>query len=186
MKNWLENYYIDEDAYLLSKIEHFTKTNIRDVSSFAANQLLRVIKKRVDSSSQGEMKKIIPNPISGPDPIYPKNMSKMKLLDLDPVEMARQLTLMDFKLYSSIRPIECLGKAWSKEDSNGLVATNIKQSIHYCNRLTTLVTGTILKPDEAKKRATMIKYWVQVAEVNILSYTISLYLICNIYRTVVI
>jgi hypothetical protein len=164
LKNWLENYYIEEDAYLLAQIEHFTKTNIRDVSSLAANQLLRVIKKRVDS--QGEMKKILPNPISGPDPIYPKNMSKMKLLDTDPLEMARQLSIMDFKLYSSIRPMECLGKAWSKEDLNGLVATNVKQSIQYCNRLTAFVTESILKPNETKKRATVVKFWVQVAEVN--------------------
>jgi hypothetical protein len=167
MKNWLENYYIDEDEYLLSRFEHFTNTNIRDSSSFAANQLLKLIRKRIELSARGEMKKIVPNPISGPDPIYPKNMLHIQLLETDPLEMARQLSIMDFKLYSSIRPIECLGKAWSREGEDGFVAMNIKQSIQYCNRLTAWVTDSVLSNDEPKKRAIIIKYWVQVAEVSI-------------------
>jgi hypothetical protein len=44
---------------------------------------------------------------------------------------------------------------------------NIKQSIQYCNRLTAWVTDSILSHDEAKKRASVIKYWVQVADVSI-------------------
>lgn len=167
----MENYYIDEDEYLLERIEHFTNTNIRDSSSFAANQLLRIIRKRIES--QGEMKKIIPNPINGPEPKYPKNMTRIQLLDTDPVEMARQLSIMDFKLYSSIRPIECLGKAWSKEDLE--IAANIRQSIQYCNRLTTWVTESILHSDETRKRATVIKFWVQVADVSLVICYLSLY-----------
>ncbi|RCH89733.1 hypothetical protein CU098_005179 [Rhizopus stolonifer] len=164
MKNWLENYYIDEDEPLLGRLEHFTNTNIRDTSSFAANQLLNLIKKRIELSSRGEMKKIIPNAISGPDPIYPKNMANIQLLETDPLEMARQLSILDFKLYSSIRPIELLGKAWSREGADGSVAINIKQSIQYCNQMTAWVTDSILSYEEAKKRAIVIKYWVQVAD----------------------
>ncbi|ORE01478.1 ras GEF [Rhizopus microsporus var. microsporus] len=162
MKNWLENYYIDEDEYLLGRFEHFTKSYIRDSSEFAANQLLKLIKKRIES--RGEIKKIIRNEVEGPAPIRPKNMSNIKLLDTEPLEMARQLSIMDFKLYSSIRPIECLGKAWSRDGDHGLVAVNIKQSIKYCNRLTSWVTESILAHEDPKKRATVIKYWVQVAD----------------------
>ncbi|KAG1439472.1 hypothetical protein G6F56_012285 [Rhizopus delemar] len=162
IKNWLENYYIDEDEPLLGRFEHFTKSYIRDSSEFAAKQILNLIKKRQDSG--GEMKKIVPTTTVGPEPIIPKNMDNIKLSDTDPVEMARQLSVLDFKLYSSIRPIECLGKAWSKDGDRGSVAVNIKQSIRYCNRLTSWVTESILAHDEPKKRATVIKYWVHVAE----------------------
>ncbi|KAG1148339.1 hypothetical protein G6F37_004035 [Rhizopus arrhizus] len=162
MKNWLENYYIDEDEHLLGRFEHFTKSYIRDSSEFAAKQILNLIKKRVEAG--GEMKKIIPNPISGPEPIVPKNMTNVTLLDTDPIEMARQLSILDFKLYSSIRSIECLGKAWSRDGIHGSIAVNIKKSIKYCNRLTAWVTESILSHEEPKKRATIIKHWVQVAD----------------------
>ncbi|KAI8881894.1 ras GEF [Backusella circina FSU 941] len=162
MKNWLENYYIDEDFPLLARFEQFTNGIIRDTFEFAANQLDRLIKKRIESS--GSIKKIVPNKFSGPEPIYPKNITNIQQLhEIEPLEMARQLSIMDFKLYSSIRPIELLGKAWSDHDVNG-IAKNIKASIHYCNRLTSWVTDSILAHDEAKRRAAVIKFWVHVAD----------------------
>lgn len=184
MKNWLENYYIEEDEYLLTRLEYFTNTNIRDSSSFAANQLLKLIRKRIELSAKGEMKKIVQNPISGPDPIIPKSLLNIQLLDTDPLEMARQLSIMDFRLYSSIRPIELLGKAWSREGADAAVAVNIKQSIKYCNRLTAWVSHSILSYDEAKKRATVIKYWAQVADVSFyLSHNNDLHIFISLSHT---
>ncbi|KAI8391076.1 ras guanine nucleotide exchange factor domain-containing protein [Radiomyces spectabilis] len=163
MKTWLENYYNDEDEFILSRLEFFTNTVIRDASPFSADQLNRLIRKRKELDADGGLKKLVPNPIDGPIPIMPKNMTRIRLLETDPIELARQLSIMDFKLYSSIRPIECLSKAWSREDAKGNVATNVKQSIDYCNRLTAWVTGSILVHEEAKKRVVIIKYWAQVA-----------------------
>lgn len=165
MKNWLENYYNDEDEFILNKLQFFANTVICDSSSFSAEQLNRLIRKRRElNDNGGGLKKLIPNTMSGPMPIMPKNIQHIRLLETDPLELARQLTLMDFRLYSSIRPIECLGKAWSTDASNN--AVNVKQSIDYCNQLTSWVTGTILANREAKKRVVVIKYWSQVANVS--------------------
>ncbi|KAF7723367.1 hypothetical protein EC973_002066 [Apophysomyces ossiformis] len=161
IKNWLENYYNDEDAFILSRLQFFTATVIRDASTFASNQLEKLIRKRMELNANGELKKLVANKLAAPTPIMPKNMSRIQLLETDPLELARQLSTMDFKLYSSIQPVECLNKAWSSDD---VVAVNVKQSIDYCNRLTAWVTDTILSSEEAKKRATFIKYWVQVAD----------------------
>ncbi|KAI9314344.1 hypothetical protein BX666DRAFT_1971820 [Dichotomocladium elegans] len=164
MKTWLENYYIEEDEFALSRLEFFTNTVIRDASSFSADQLNRLIRKRKEiDANGGGLKKLVPNSISSPLPILPKDMSNFSLMDIDPVELARQLTLLDYKLYSSIRPTECLNKAWSREDAGGNIATNVKQSIDYCNRLTCWVTDSILSNDESRRRVMVIKYWAQVA-----------------------
>ncbi|KAG0191355.1 hypothetical protein DFQ28_000368 [Apophysomyces sp. BC1034] len=163
MKNWLENYYNDEDEPILTRLEFFTNTVIRDASPFSADQLNRLIRKRKELDANGGLKKLVPAAMTGPNPIMPKNMSRIRLLETDALELARQLSILDFKLYSSIRPIECLGKAWSREDAQGNIATNVKQSIDYCNRLTAWVTGSILVYNEAKKRVGLIKYWAQVA-----------------------
>ncbi|KAI8373371.1 ras guanine nucleotide exchange factor domain-containing protein [Choanephora cucurbitarum] len=161
MKNWLENYYNDEDEFILNKLQVFANTVICDSSSFSAEQLNRLIRKRRElDANGGGLKKLIPNTMNGPMPIMPKNTQQIRLLDTDPLELARQLTILDFKLYSSIKPIECLGKAWSKDSAD---ADNVKQSIDYCNRLTAWVTGSILNNKEAKKRVVVIKHWAQVA-----------------------
>lgn len=165
MKNWLENYYIDEDEFILDQLEFFTTTVIRDASSFSADQLMGLINKRRELDADDQLKKLVPNNMAGPPPIIPKNVTStsISLLDTDPLELARQLSLLDFKLYSSIRPIECLNKAWSRDDTD--LAVHVKQSIDYCNRLTAWVTGSILEHEEAKRRVVVIKHWAQVADV---------------------
>ena len=166
MKNWLENYYNDEDEFILDRLEFFTNTAIRDASAFAADQLDRLIVKRREIDADDGLKKLVPNNTAGPTPIIPKSLAgEFGLLDTDPLELARQLSIMDFKLYSSIRPIECLNKAWSRDDQD--LAVHVKQSIDYCNRLTAWVTGSILKHDEAKRRVTVIKHWAIVADVSV-------------------
>ncbi|KAI8141357.1 ras guanine nucleotide exchange factor domain-containing protein [Fennellomyces sp. T-0311] len=163
MKNWLENYYNDEDEFILDRLEFFTNTVIRDASAFSADQLNRLIVKRREINADDGLKKLVPNNMAGPTPILPKNLSgPFSLLDTDPLELARQLSIMDFKLYSSIRPIECLNKAWSRDDQD--LARHVKQSIDYCNRLTAWVTGSILEHDEAKRRVVVIKHWAIVAD----------------------
>ena len=53
-----------------------------------------------------------------PQPILPKANKKLKLLDIDPIEMARQLTLMESELYQRIRPMECLQRAREGKTDN--------------------------------------------------------------------
>ncbi|OAD80303.1 hypothetical protein PHYBLDRAFT_104965 [Phycomyces blakesleeanus NRRL 1555(-)] len=166
LKNWLELFYNEEDHIILDQLSKFIDTRIRSTLSFSCDQLERLIRKRKESESHGGLKKMtlsLPDP---PEPILPRNRKKFRLLDIEPLEMARQLTIMDFKLYSSIRPVECLDKAWSRDtnDENGSVAVNIRASIEYCNQITAWVSEAILSQSDIKKRSAYIKYWVHVAE----------------------
>lgn len=165
LKIWLEQYYYEEDSVILDRLLFFTNTSIKETLSFSAYQLERLIQKRKEACK--DLKKlIITQQVDSPDPILPRNLKKFRLLDLDPIEMARQLTIMDFKMYSSIKPVECLDKAWSRDSSSNEthVAANIQASIDYCNQVTTWVSDEILSQSEVKKRSTLIKYWVNVAE----------------------
>ena len=66
-------------------------------------------------------------------------MRKLKLLDLDPLEIARQLTLKDCALFGKITVQECLGKAWPKQF--GSDAPNISTMIDLSNAV-----GLLPKP----------------------------------------
>lgn len=50
------------------------------------------------------------------------------------MEISRQLTLIECKLYNKIQPVECLDKAWSKEEG-GDIAANIKAMIVNSNQV---------------------------------------------------
>ena len=167
LKNWLELYYNEDDSGLLDRLLEFTHTNIKKTLKFSNGQLESLIQKRRNAlDNGGGLKKMILTLPDPPEPILPRNRKRYKLLDIDTLEMARQLTIMDFKLYSAIRPIECLDKAWSSQEDDQ-AADNIRASIEYCNQVTSWVSDAILSQNDIKKRSVLIKYWVQVAEVII-------------------
>lgn len=68
-----------------------------------------------------------------PAPIVPKTSKKLKLLDIDPLELARQLTVMEAQLYKKIRPMECLQR--SREQRVGKSTDNIASIIQLSNRV---------------------------------------------------
>lgn len=69
-----------------------------------------------------------------PPPITPKNSKKMKLLDIDSLELARQLTILESQLYQKIRPMECLQRSREqKTDHNDNIAAVIQTSNRVCS-----------------------------------------------------
>ncbi|KAJ3124815.1 hypothetical protein HK098_000855 [Nowakowskiella sp. JEL0407] len=62
-----------------------------------------------------------------PPPILPKSLKRVSLIDLDPTEIARQLTIMEMKRYCAIGVVELLGQEWTKTPS---LAPNVKAMNH--------------------------------------------------------
>ncbi|CAI2173196.1 18774_t:CDS:2, partial [Funneliformis geosporum] len=156
MKTWLEYYYMDdEDAPCLERMREFASTTMNEHMSFASRNLMKLADKRA--------KMIITNSDRPPAPILPKNIKKLKFLDLDPLEIARQLTLIESKLYNKIKPVECLNKAWSKEGEDN-IAVNIKAMIVNSNQITGWVAESVLNQSEVKRRCLYIKQFVAVAD----------------------
>lgn len=86
--------------------------------------------------------KITAVPIAPPAPIIPRT-KKIKLLDIDPIEIARQLTLMEFSMYKKIRPMECLLR--SKESKPGKHKDSFSEIIQLSNRVH-VVSSVLIRP----------------------------------------
>lgn len=87
--------------------------------------------------TQGRDVKTLINTTIGnpPAPIAPKSGKKLKLLDIDPLELARQLTIMESSLYQKIKPMECLQRAREQRTEN---IDNITTVIQTSNRVSDL------------------------------------------------
>jgi son of sevenless-like protein len=103
-----------------------------------------------------------------PPPIMPKNMKKLKFLDIDVVEFARQLTIIESRLYGKIKSTECLNKTWQKKVGEGEPepAPNVKALILHSNQMTNWVAEMILSQTDVRKRVVVIKHFVAVADVT--------------------
>ncbi|KAF9423163.1 hypothetical protein BGZ94_008390 [Podila epigama] len=168
IKSWLENYYLEDEAddrEALGMIKEFSgSAAMKDTMSFAAVQLIKLVEKR--EQSEGAFRKMVLNlTTQAPTPIIPRNLKKIKFLELDPLEFARQLTIMEANVYNKIKPVECLAKAWTSEDPEvAAKAVNIKKMIETSNLYANWINELVLSEKELKKRVLVIRHLVMIAE----------------------
>ncbi|GIC85747.1 putative cell division control protein Cdc25 [Aspergillus udagawae] len=170
LKSWFEHFWMEpnDEAHmnLLARVHAFTKDSIATTKTPGSPQLMAVIEQRLKGQDT-TVKRLVPTQATAaPPPILPKNMKKLKFLDIDPTEFARQLTIIESRLYSKIRPIECLNKTWQKKvgPDEPEPATNVKALILHSNQLTNWVAEMILTQSDVKKRVVVIKHFVNVAD----------------------
>src|SRR5690348_1364333 len=98
-----------------------------------------------------------------PKPIIPSNPSTpLCLLDLDPTEVARQLTLIESGLYRRINPQECLGQAWTKTATRTEKAPNIMAMIARFNQVSRWVATEIVKEPDIRRRANLLSHIISI------------------------
>ncbi|KAG6372794.1 ras GEF [Boletus reticuloceps] len=149
-----EDLLTKEDHGILDRMAQFASGN--DVFKIAAaKQLLAAIKRAHSGNIRKAMSQSMTPP---PAPIVPK---RVELLDIDPLELARQLTITESQLYLKIQPSECLQRSkQSRTEYHDGVANFIRRS----NRITHWVTYSILCKDEPRRRAAVMKQFVLIAD----------------------
>ncbi|KAE8264041.1 hypothetical protein A4X03_0g1235 [Tilletia caries] len=169
LKLWLEqNFYEGEDEDFLPHLKEFARTEAANAKANDAQMiyapvmaLIRILDRR-DGAGEQAVRTLV-HATSAPAPIIPKNAKKVKLLNMEPLEMARQLTLVESARYRQIKPAECLGKAWTGPDAD-IKAKGIKSMIALSNDLTGWVMESILAQTDLKTRSAYIKHFILIAD----------------------
>ncbi|KAF9878283.1 hypothetical protein CkaCkLH20_04321 [Colletotrichum karsti] len=184
-KGWLESHWRDEtDREALSLIEPFAEFELGGVLPSAGRRLLELAQRVSNDgslvprlvSSMGKTNTSIAQyvPADTPHPqvaitksqfshllSWKNGGSNPTILDFDPLEIARQLTIKQMNIFCSIMPEELLASQWMKK--GGVNAPNVKAMSALSTDLSNLVAETILQYSEVKKRAAVIKQWIKVA-----------------------
>jgi son of sevenless-like protein len=172
LKSWFDHYWMENadeaSDRLLRRVYSFAKESIATTSTPGSGPLMIAVEQRLKGQDTNA-KIMVPTPSASiPTPIIPKNLKKLKFLDIDATEFARQLTIIESRLYGKIKPTECLNKTWQKKvtpDEPDL-APNVKALILHSNQLTNWVAEMILTQSDIKKRVVVIKHFVLIADVG--------------------
>lgn len=184
-KGWLETHWRDQtDREALRLIIPFAEGRLSAVLPHAGQRLVELAR-RVSGggslvprliSSMGKTNTAIAQTAPADTPIPQTAISKSQqnmlnsfksggalpsILDFDPVELARQITIKQMNIFCSILPEELLASQWMK--NGGVNAPNVKAMSSLSTDLSNLVADTILQYSEIKKRAAVIKQWIKVA-----------------------
>jgi len=185
-KGWLESHWReDTDRDALALIKQFAEYRLAAVLPSAGKRLLDLAEKvsvidgtlvpRLVSSmskTSSSLSQFVPADTPLPAPAISRSQanaltswkiggSSPSIVDFEPLEIARQLTMKQMTLFCSITPDELLGSKWTK--LGGVDTPNVKAMSAFTTGLTNLVVDTILHFEEVKKRALVIKQWIKIA-----------------------
>lgn len=172
LKSWFGNLWMEEDnkesKQLIRDVYTFARDTVKSTETPDSAPLMAILDQRLGGKEAGCRRMIQTADQNMPTLIMPNNMKKLKFLDIDVVEFARQLTIVESRLYGKIKASECLNKTWQKKVAEGEpdLAPNVKALIHHSNQMTNWVAEMILAQMDVKKRVFVIKYFVSVADVS--------------------
>lgn len=187
LKGWLESHWRhDCDDSALPSIVAFAREDLAPVLAGASKRLLELadvvasthapVVPRVQSAigktstasfAHGNSSIPIPNPVISKSQLSALRAWKMggasvSILDFDPLELARQITLKTSQLFCSILPEELLGCEWMKQTSS--LAVNVRAMSTLSTDISNLVSESVLQLEDPKKRAAIIKHWTKIAQ----------------------
>jgi son of sevenless-like protein len=173
LKSWFDNFWMEDQSpetkALIRDVYTFARDTVKTTETPGSGPLMTVLEQRLRGDDTTAKRLVLTISSNTPTPIMPKNMKKLKFLDIDSTEFARQLTIVESKLYGKIKPTECLNKTWQKKvgENDPEPAPNVKALILHSNQLTNWVAEMILTQLDVKKRVVVIKHFVLVAEVSV-------------------
>jgi len=146
---------------LIKRIIDFTETVLMaDNHSPLAKQVKSAVEKQL------KLRQSATNPIlepAPPDSVEESPLEAQGLAAYSEEEIADQLTLIDFNLYSAIKPVELLNQAWNKESLKHR-APNVLAMIHRFNNISLWAASEILFHPSIKERVAMYVRLVNVTE----------------------
>ncbi|KAJ7645538.1 ras guanine nucleotide exchange factor domain-containing protein [Mycena polygramma] len=148
-----------DDLFILDRMKEFLTTD--EVARFPASKQLLILIERAQKGGDSTIKMITAPQGVPPAPIVPKSNKKLKLLDIEPLELARQLTIMESQLYQRIRPMECLQRAREQRTEN---IDNITVVIQTSNKIALWVAESVLSREDSRRRAAAVKHLISVAD----------------------
>eukprot|EP01113_Clastostelium_recurvatum_P025782 TRINITY_DN3099_c0_g1_i3.p1 TRINITY_DN3099_c0_g1~~TRINITY_DN3099_c0_g1_i3.p1 ORF type:complete len:1734 (-),score=473.54 TRINITY_DN3099_c0_g1_i3:56-5257(-) len=182
LRTWVSNYWIDftSDPALLSSLNAFVQeTMSREIPAHASQITKLVAKKQADGdgdastastkSSKAPCSLLAIQTYNAQEADIQLQMSliasdprRFDVWGYHPIEIAKQITLLQASLFSSIKPWEFFNQRWSKKDSATL-APNIIAMIRQFNHLSQWVTHEILRCPDLDRRSQLLIRMVEVA-----------------------
>ncbi|EMD34577.1 hypothetical protein CERSUDRAFT_140118 [Gelatoporia subvermispora B] len=145
----------DDRAALFRMEEFISQPDV--VKDARASELLRLValaQSRLSSSKKQDSK-----PAAG----AVTKTENLSLRDIDPLELAQQLTLMDAALFKRIRRIDCL-KRMHGPGSTERISDSVTPIIALANKVAEWVGRCVLFEDDPAARAATVTFFISIAD----------------------
>lgn len=160
LNSWVETSFFDfENEPLLEQLQEFLNNTVAPRAELLALKLKRAIERKLNESAQN----FVLAAATGESKIVRASDAPVSILDFHPRDIAMQLTLLDFEVFSRIEPKELLGKSWAQAESKERLAPNIIALTNRFNKLCNWVATVIVSENNLRKRASILEHLIRIA-----------------------
>ena len=156
-------YDFSEDTDLLHKLTSFLDEISGKSMRKWVETISKILQRRLDNDEGA--KEIVFDFDRSPPPIETHIKSPQEdwpeLLTYHPIEIARQLTLIEFQYYKAVKPSELVDLAWISRDKDRRSPNLLRLGEHTTN-FSRYLEKTILETDNAEERVAVIKRVLEI------------------------
>jgi hypothetical protein len=158
-KLWLNDFFYDFDNALVVMLVNFLRksdqyTPCNQIKSKLEKKLLGTEKDPSQTTfSKAADPSIIPKDL--------KNSTTFNFVQWDPLEIARQITLIEYSVFKKITPKECFNLSWTKKTKEQ-TSPNIVELTKRFNDLSYWFATLIVKEEDLKLRTKLLSHVIKV------------------------
>eukprot|EP01127_Copromyxa_protea_P023863 TRINITY_DN9150_c0_g1_i1.p1 TRINITY_DN9150_c0_g1~~TRINITY_DN9150_c0_g1_i1.p1 ORF type:complete len:1039 (-),score=209.18 TRINITY_DN9150_c0_g1_i1:65-3181(-) len=165
LKHWIEKFWFDfvKDCPELSVRLHEWLDELIENPDLGVSKPAQTIKQKLEVAEdpKSEKKKVVVAAVEIPRPYLPRD-ANVPLLECNTEEIARQLTLIEWKVWVTIKPYEFLNLAWTKKD-RAKRSGNVLAMIDRFNYVSGWVSTTICMCERLKDRVKAAYKFIEIA-----------------------
>ncbi|XP_037102549.1 son of sevenless homolog 1-like [Syngnathus acus] len=181
-RHWLEHHFYDfeRDAHLLGRLEDFAASVRGKAMRKWVESITKIIQRKKEAAVRpghggpghgGPGRSGVafhhhrdPQPATEWHVCEPGRPEHFDLMTLHPIEIARQLTLLESDLYRAVRPSELVGSVWTKEDKESL-SPNLLRLIRHTTNLTLWFEKCIVETENLEERVAVVSRIIEILQV---------------------
>jgi len=160
LKRWVNDAFHDFDEDLQNRFLHFANNHVAHTDPKLATQIIQALTTKQQGKVATTASPIFEKPAP---PVFTPKLPITSLLDLNPLEIARQMTLTDYDFCKKIEAKECLGLGWTKKDKQKR-SPNLLAFVQRFNHVSTWVAVTLTSQKDKAKRIKLLSHFIQILQ----------------------